>query len=134
MKEDRLTSRILECAFIVHKALGPGLVESAYRNCMFTELTRDGLAVEMEKWVPLTYNGIRTKKSYRIDLLVEKAIVVEVKAMRKVHPVEFAQLETYLRLSKLRVGLLINFNVRWLKDGIKRIVSPERTELRPPLR
>lgn len=134
METDRLTNRIIGCAFTIHKALGPGLVESAYRNCMYSELKRSDLKVEMEKWLPLTYNGVYTKKSYRLDLLVENEVIVEIKARRKVHSIELAQLQTYLTLSNIRIGLLINFYVQWLKDGFKRVVSPSWLGPRPPLR
>ena len=126
MEEDRLTSEIIASALKVHKALGPGCLESAYKNALHHDLTRKDIRVELEKSFPLVYDGIRTKKGYRVDLLVEKKIVVEVKAAKAIVPVDISQVQTYLTLSGCRVGLIINFNVRWLKDGIKRIVSPKR--------
>jgi GxxExxY protein len=133
MEEDSLTSVIIACALKVHKALGPGLLESAYRNASCHEFRLNGLSVEMEKALPLIYGGIRTKKAYRLDLLVENRIVVEIKAEKAIHPIDLVQMQTYLKLTGCDVGLIINFNVRFLKDGIKRVVSPSRLVKRPPL-
>ena len=128
MEEDRLTNIIIASALKVHKALGPGLYESAYRNGLVHDLKLKKLRVEVEKTLPLIYDGIRTKKGYRLDLLVEEKVVVEVKAEKAILPIHFAQMQTYLTLSEVQIGLIINFNVRWLKDGLKRVVR------RPPLR
>lgn len=133
MEDDSLTSIVIACALKVHKALGPGLLESAYRNALCHELRLNHLVVEMEKAQPLTYDGIRTKKGYRIDLLVENQIVVEVKAAKAIHPIDISQMQTYLKLTNCNVGLIINFNVRWLTDGLKRVVSPSRLKTRFPL-
>ncbi|MGQ0562710.1 MAG: GxxExxY protein [Gemmatimonadota bacterium] len=126
MEEDRLTSIIIASAIKVHKALGPGLLESAYRNGLGHDLKLQKLRVEMEKTLPLVYDGIRTRKGYRLDLLVENKIVVEVKAAKAILPIDLAQMQTYLTLTESPVGLIINFNVRWLKDGIKRVINPRR--------
>lgn len=134
MTVDQITHKIIGCSFTIHRALGPGLLESAYLNCFGHELRREGLNVEMQKQLPLIYNGIRTKKGYRVDLLVENCVIVEVKAAKKIHPIEESQLHTYLRLSNLKIGLILNFNVRWMKDGIRRIINPNFVEPRPPLR
>jgi GxxExxY protein len=128
MDEDRLTASIIASALKVHKALGPGLLESAYRNALAHDLKLKKLNIEIEKTVPLIYDGIRTTKGYRLDLFVENKIVVEVKAAKAIQPIDFSQMQTYLTLTGTRVGLIINFNVRWLKDGLKRVIW------RPPLR
>jgi GxxExxY protein len=107
----------------VHTALGPGLLESAYMACLHYELLQSGMCVEKEKELPLIYDNIKLNVGYRIDLLVENKIVVEVKAVENLHPVYSAQVLTYLRLSGNTFGLLINFNVKSLRDGIKRIAN-----------
>ena len=129
MEEDRITSIIIASAIKIHRALGPGLLESAYRNSMHHELKLRGLDVEMEKHLPLVYDGVRTNKGYKIDLLVENRVVVEVKAEKAIHPIVMSQVQTYLKLTGYKVGLIINFNVRWVKEGIKRVINA-----RPPLR
>jgi GxxExxY protein len=126
MEEDRLTSRIIASALRVHKALGPGLLESAYLNSFSHDLKLNNLKIETEKTLPLVYDGIRTKKGYRIDLLIENKVIVEVKAVKAIRPIDVSQMQTYLTLTGLKVGLIINFNVRWLKDGIKRVINPRR--------
>ena len=128
MKEDRLTGSIIASALIVHKALGPGCLESAYRHGLAHDLKLKGFCVEIEKTLPLIYNGVRTKKGYRLDLFVENKIVVEVKAAKAILPIDIAQMQTYLTLTEAPVGLIMNFNVRFLKDGLKRVIW------RPPLR
>jgi len=117
-----LTGKIIGAAIEVHRVLGPGLLESAYQKCLAHELRLRGLYVESEVPVPLTYKGLDLGCSYRLDLLVERQAVVELKAMESILPVHRAQLITYLKLTHCQVGLLINFNVPVLKDGIKRIV------------
>ena len=126
MEEDRITADIIASAFRVHNALGPGLLESAYRNGLAHDLTLKKRYVEIEKTLPLIYDGVRTKKGYRIDLLVERKVVVEVKAAKAIQPIDISQMQTYLTLTESAVGLIINFNVRWLKDGIKRVINPRR--------
>src|SRR5688572_6166909 len=127
MKEDWLTNIIIASGIKVHKALGPGLLESAYRNALAHDLKLKKLRVEAEKTLPLVYDGIRTNKGYRLDLFVEKKVVVEVKAAKAILPIDLSQMQTYLTLTESKIGLIINFNVRWLKEGIKRVIR------RPPL-
>lgn len=118
-----LTSQVIRAAMRVHSALGPGLLENAYRVCLAHELRRNGLRVQTEVFLPVQYEGIRVDLGYRIDLLVEDQVVVELKAAETVLPVHKAQLLSYLRLSNKRVGLLINFHADRLKNGINRIVN-----------
>jgi len=121
---DSLTEQIIGAAIHVHRELGPGLLESSYKACMAFELVERGIGFEREKELPVVYCGRRLECGYRIDLLVENVIVVELKAVERLEPVHAAQVISYLRLSRLRVGLLINFNVKWLRlGGLKRIVS-----------
>ena len=120
--EKELTSKIIGAAIEVHKALGPGLLESAYQSCLATELTLRHIPFEREKPLPVNYKGELVECGYRLDFLVEGKVVVELKAVDGIHPVHEAQLLTYLKLTGCRVGLLINFNVPVLKDGITRRV------------
>ena len=117
-----ITGEILKCAFIVHSALGPGLLESVYQECLYYELIQAGLRVEKEKPIPVVYKGIEFPVGFRVDLLVEEQVIVELKAVKNIDDIHLAQLLTYLKLSGCPVRLLINFNVRSLKDGIKRVV------------
>ncbi|MEM6854256.1 MAG: GxxExxY protein [Planctomycetota bacterium] len=123
MKHEELTSKIIGAAIDVHRELGPGLLESAYEVCMFKELEARGLAVMAQVPVPVIYKGDRLDAGFRIDLLIEDQIVVELKAVEQLLPVHTAQLITYMKLSHHEVGLLMNFNVPVLRDGIKRIVN-----------
>lgn len=118
---DRLTGRIIGCAIEVHRVLGPGLLESAYEEALSVELEEAGLAYQRQLPVPILYKG-RTLGEYRLDLLVEDAVVVEVKSTERDDPVFMSQLLTYIRLTGKKVGLLINFNRRLVKDGITRMV------------
>jgi GxxExxY protein len=122
METDFLTNEILACAFRVHSSLGPGLLESAYQACLKYELIKQGLSVEAEKVVPLVYEEITLDCGYRIDLLVDKKVIIELKTVEKFTDVHLAQLLTYLRLANLKTGLLLNFNTKSLKNGIKRVV------------
>ena len=117
-----LTSSILNCAFKVHSALGPGLLESAYEECLFYELDKIGVSAIKQKPMPLVYDNKKLDIGYRIDLFIEEKVIVEIKSVDVLNPVHTAQLMTYLKLSKCRVGFIINFNVQSLKDGIKRII------------
>ena len=117
-----LTGSILHCAYKVHSALGPGLLESAYEECLHYELEKSGFNVIKQKPMPLIYEEKRLDIGYRIDLFVEGKVVIEIKSVDLLNPVHFAQLMTYLKLSNCRIGLLINFNVVSLKDGIKRVI------------
>jgi GxxExxY protein len=120
--EEELTERILAAAFAVHTKLGPGLLESAYEACLCHELSERGMRFVRQLELPVVYDGMRVDCGYRIDIRVEDSVIVEVKAVEKILPVYEAQLMTYLKLSGKRVGLLINFNVKLLKDGIARRV------------
>jgi GxxExxY protein len=118
-----ITHGIIAAAIEVHRQLGPGLLESAYQECVCYELSQMGLAFTREVQLPLSYKGLKLDCSYRIDLLVEDEIVVELKSVEQILPVHSAQLLTYLKAAHKQVGLLINFNVPVLKDGIRRIVN-----------
>ena len=125
LESDRLnaiTEKIIGAAIRVHTELGPGILESAYEACLTFELIDLELAVERQKMLPITYRGRQLDRGYRIDLLVERSVLVEVKSIERLERVHNAQVLSCLRLLKLRVGLLINFNVPWLQNGIKRIV------------
>ena len=120
---DQITRRIIGAAIEVHQVLGPGLLESAYQTCLAFELRQRGVKVEEQRPLPIVYKDVHLDCGYRMDLLVENEIVVEIKALEQFAPIHEAQLLSYLRLSGKRVGLLINFHVRVLKDGLKRIVN-----------
>ncbi|MCZ2460725.1 MAG: GxxExxY protein [Chitinophagales bacterium] len=120
---NHITEQILKCAFKVHSELGPGLLESAYEECLYYELKQSGLFVEKQKALPLVYHEVRLDAGYRIDLLVENKVVIEIKAVEAFTDVHTAQLLTYLKLSKCKIGLLLNFNVASLKNGIKRLAN-----------
>jgi GxxExxY protein len=120
---NRLSNVVIGAALRVHSELGPGMLESAYEECALFELTDKGLHVERQKPVPLIYRGHRLDCGYRVDMIVEDAIVIEVKAIERLEKVHSAQVLSYLRQLKLKLGLLINFNVKWLQDGIKRVVN-----------
>ena len=122
MQENEITERILKCAFRVHTALGPGLLESSYKECLAYEMTDDGLYVEKEKAMPPIYREVKLDIGYRIDLFVEQKVVVEIKVVEAFNDVHLAQILTYLKLSQSKVGLLLNFNTASLKNGIKRVV------------
>jgi GxxExxY protein len=122
---NRLSGLIIGAAITVHRELGPGLLESAYEACLMYELSRQGIQVERQVPQPLIYKGITLDCGYRLDLLVEDLVIVELKAVEALHPVHSAQLLTYLKLQKLWLGLLINFNVPVLKQGLKRLVNDQ---------
>ena len=117
-----LSKSIYDCAFEVHRQLGPGLLESAYEACLEQELRTAGLLVERQKNMPVPYKGLRLEVGYRLDLHVEHKVILELKAVEEIHPIHIAQLMTYMKLANYRLGILINFNVLLLKDGIKRYV------------
>jgi len=123
MEFEETTEKIIKCAMDVHTALGPGLLENAYKECLFYKLSKAGLIVEKEKSMPLVFDGINLDCGYRIDLLVENNIVVELKSVKKIEDIHMSQILTFLKLGKFKVGLLINFNVNSLKDGIKRVIN-----------
>ena len=121
-----VTDIVIGAAIAVHRELGPGLLESTYEACLVYELAERGVAVERQKSLPVNYRGVRIDCGYRIDLLVGNEVVVELKAVEGVMPIHEAQMLTYLRLSGLHVGLLLNFNVLLMKDGIRRVVHEAR--------
>ena len=123
MDENELTEKTIGAAIEVHRRLGPGLLESIYEECMSAEMTFRQIPFERQKSLPISYRGIRLNASYRIDLLVGKRVVVDLKVVERILPVHEAQLLTYLRLTGCTVGLLINFNVAILTQGIKRMVN-----------
>ncbi len=120
---NEITKQVIGSAIAVHRALGPGLLESAYEACLSYELIEGGLTVERQKTLPVIYRGTKIDCGYRIDLLVEEEVIVELKAIDRLMPIHSAQLVSYLRLSGCKVGLLINFNVTVLKNGIVRLVN-----------
>jgi GxxExxY protein len=117
-----LTSSVLKCAYKVHDELGPGLLESTYEECLHYELSKRGISSLKQKPIPLIYDQLKMDIGFRIDLLIENKVVVEVKSVETLIPVHTAQLMTYLKLSGCRIGFLINFNVVSLKEGIKRFI------------
>lgn len=119
---NELSYKIIGCAYKVHRELGPGLLESTYEVCHHYEMVNSGLIVERQKELPLIYNDIKMEAGYRIDLLVEKKVIIEIKAVEAIAPVHKAQILTYMKLAKIRLGLLINFNTTDLKEGIQRFV------------
>lgn len=119
---ERVGKNVLDAAYRVHSALGPGLLESVYETCLVHEIRASGLNVETQVAVPVTYKDMRLEGGLRLDLLVEKCVIVEIKAVETMNPVYEAQLLTYLRLTGTRLGFLINFTVPHLKDGIKRMI------------
>ena len=123
MHENEISKEILNSAFKVHSALGPGLLESSYNECLYYEIKMSGLFVEKEKPLPLIYENVKLEIGYRIDLLVENKVIIEVKSVESFNDVYLAQVLTYLKLSECKLGLLLNFNVKSLKFGIKRIVN-----------
>jgi len=122
MEINKITEQILGCAYKVHTELGPGLLESAYEECMYYELFHSGLSVEKQKALPLVYHEVKLEIGYRIDILVENQVVIEIKSVESLTDVHIAQVLTYLKLSHCKIGLLINFNVSSLKNGIKRLI------------
>ena len=121
-RTDEIAKVVVDAAYTVHRALGPGLLESVYEVCLVHELVKRGLKVERQVSLPVVYDSVRLDAGLRLDLLVENAVIVELKAVEVVLPVHATQLLTYLKLTGHRLGLLINFNVRLIKDGIQRIV------------
>ncbi len=123
MNENLLSNKVIGLAIEIHRALGPGLLESAYEECLYYKIRKTGLIVEKQKAMPLVFEEVHLECGYRIDLLVENSLVVEVKSCDALHPVFLAQTLTYLKLGGYRLGLLINFNVEVLKHGIKRVIN-----------
>ena len=123
MIENELSKKIIGCAIEVHKQLGPGLLESAYQECLYYELILAGLKVQKEKPMPIVYKEIKLDHGYRIDLLVEDKVVIEIKTVDVFNDVHTAQVLTYLKLGNYKLGLLLNFQVTVLKNGIKRVIN-----------
>ncbi|MFZ2282891.1 MAG: GxxExxY protein [Lutibacter sp.] len=123
MNENEISKVIFDCALKIHKNLGPGLLESAYEECLFYELKKYGLNVEKQKALPLVYEEVRLEIGYRIDIIVENKVIVEVKSVEALNDVHLAQILTYLKLSDCKLGMLINFNVTFIKNGIRRVVN-----------
>ncbi len=115
-----ITEKIIGCAIEVHKQLGPGLLESAYEGCLFYELVNKGLEVKKQLTLPLHYKGIELDAGYRLDLLVEDSVIIEIKSIDAIADIHKAQLMSYMKLAEIKIGLLINFNVKRLKDGLVR--------------
>ena len=120
MEINEITEKVIGLAIEVHRNLGPGLLESAYKECLFYELKNNNIAVEVEKPLPLIYKEIKLEQGYRIDLLIENKLVIELKTVESFTDVHFAQILTYMKLGNYSTGLLINFNTKMLKQGIKR--------------
>ncbi|HPS05626.1 MAG TPA: GxxExxY protein [Tenuifilaceae bacterium] len=123
MKENEIANIVIGLGIEIHKELGPGLLESAYKECMYYKIGESGLFVEKEKPIPLVFEGVKLDCGYRIDLLVEKKLVIEIKSVEALNDIHLAQTLTYLKLGNYKLGLLINFNVVLLKDGIKRVIN-----------
>jgi GxxExxY protein len=122
MNTEEVFKKVLDCSFAVHTALGPGLLESAYSECLFYELVSINLKVEKQKPLPLIYKEVKLDAGYRIDLFVEDHIVVEIKSIDTLADIHMAQILTYMKLSNCKLGLLVNFNVLHLREGIKRVI------------
>ncbi|CAG0927785.1 hypothetical protein TFLX_00622 [Thermoflexales bacterium] len=129
---NQITEQIIGAAITVHRALGPGLLESAYESCLLYELSQQGLKVEAQRPLPIIYREVKLDCGYRLDLLVEDAVIVELKAVEQLVPIHTAQLMSYLKLSGCKVGLLINFHETLLKNGIVRKVNDFPDSLRSP--
>jgi GxxExxY protein len=123
MTENEIAKIVFACAMKVHQVLGPGLLENAYEECLFYELSKEDLLVEKQKPLPLIYDGIKLDVGYRVDLIIEKKFIVEIKSVDALNEIHLSQVLTYLKLSKCKLGLLINFNVPLLKTGVKRVIN-----------
>ncbi|MEO6523606.1 MAG: GxxExxY protein [Mucilaginibacter sp.] len=123
MSENEISGIIIGAAIDVHKVLGPGLLESAYKECLYYKILQTGLIVEKERAMPLVFEGVKLEVGYRIDILVENRIVIEVKSVDALNDIHLAQTLTYMKLGNYRLGLLMNFNVLKLKEGVKRVVN-----------
>ncbi len=123
MLENEISQKIIGCAIEVHKVLGPGLLESAYQECLSYELEKSGLNVQKQKPLPLIYKDMKLETGYRLDLIVENKVIIEIKSVETINDIHVAQLLTYLKLSGCRLGLLMNFNVLRIVDGMKRLAN-----------
>ncbi len=123
MTENEISKVVFDCALKVHKSLGPGLLESAYEECLFYELKKTNLIVEKQKPLPLIYEDVKLEIGYRVDLIIENKVIIEIKSVDTLNDIHLAQVLTYLKLSDCRLGMLINFNVTLIKNGIRRVVN-----------
>ncbi|KQO34477.1 GxxExxY protein [Flavobacterium sp. Leaf82] len=123
MSENELSRIVFNCALKVHQTLGPGLLESAYEECLFYELKNTGLEIEKQKSLPLIYEKVKLDIGYRLDIIIENKLILEIKSVDALNEIHFAQLLTYLKLTNCKLGLLINFNVVLIKNGIRRVVN-----------
>ncbi|MGV8914214.1 MAG: GxxExxY protein [Kaistella sp.] len=123
ISENEISKIVYEAGYLVHKTLGAGLLESAYEECMFYELTQTGLFIEKQKPMPLIYHDVKLNVGYRLDILVERKFVLEIKAVEALNDIHLAQILTYLRLSNCKLGMLINFNTLQFKSGVKRVIN-----------
>ena len=123
MNIEKIFKIVLDCSFQVHTILGPGLLESTYEECLYYEILHSGLKVQKQIALPLIYKEVKLDAGYRVDLLVENKVIVEIKSVDSLADIHMAQILTYLKLSGCKLGLLANFNVRQLKDGIKRVIN-----------
>jgi len=123
MTENEISKIVFEAALKVHKTLGPGLLESSYEACLFYELKKSGLKVEKQKPLPLIYEEVNLEIGYRIDLMIENKVIIEIKSVETLNDVHLAQILTYLKLSDCKLGMLINFNVSLIKNGIRRVAN-----------
>lgn len=121
--ENEISSIVFDSALRVHKALGPGLLESAYEECLFYELKKTGLLIERQKPLPLQYEGLNLELGYRVDIIIENKVILELKSVEALNDVHLAQILTYLKLSECKLGMLINFNVSLIKNGIRRVAN-----------
>lgn len=121
--EEEISKIVFEAALNEHKVLGPGLLESAYEECLYYELKKSNLKIEKQKALPLLYEEVKMDVGYRIDILIEDKFIVEIKSVEALNDVHLAQLLTYLKLSNCKLGLLINFNVKLLKNGVRRVIN-----------
>ena len=125
MSENEIAKIVFDLGLKIHKTLGPGLLESSYEECLFYEIKKQGLYVEKQKALPLVYEEVKLEIGYRVDLIVENKLIIEVKSVEALNDVHFAQLLTYLRLANCKLGMLINFNIFLFKNGVKRIINGE---------
>lgn len=123
MNENEIANKVIGIAIEVHKTLGPGLLESAYKECLYYKIKQAGLFVEKEKPMPLIFEDVKLDCGYKIDILIENKLVVELKAVDSLNDIHLAQILTYLKIGNFKLGLLINFNVSLLKNGIKRVIN-----------
>jgi GxxExxY protein len=123
MTENQLSKIVFDLGMKVHKSLGPGLLESSYEECLYYELCKTDLKVEQQKLLPVIYEGLRMETSYRIDLMIEDKLILELKAVENLTDLHLAQLLTYLRLSNSKLGMIMNFNVPLFKNGVKRVIN-----------